>query len=122
VNIHRRRLINGNKSLNLSAEIISISALQVPRLKPNAATTYSDINEFPVLTRSSIAPKSTPYGISHAIVTQGQASNCQSSPEKLQAAKFEFEFMLQQRICQELVSQSVTPSSKEKWRLEAMRR
>ncbi|XP_039313513.1 uncharacterized protein LOC120359581 [Solenopsis invicta] len=71
VNLRRRTLIDGNTSLKISGQLNSFSVLQVSYLKFD--TVYSDLlNEFPELTRSSIAPKSAHHEVSHAIITQGQ--------------------------------------------------
>jgi len=101
VDIRRRRLIDGNTSLKVLGQISSISALQVPCFKANSA--YEELlNEFPELTRTSIAPKISKHGVAHAILTKGQPITTKArrlSPEKLKATKLEFEFMLQQGLC-----------------------
>jgi len=101
-----RRLMDGNTSLKIPGQIANISILQVPCLKLNVAAIYRDVlNEFPSLTRSSIALKDIQYGISHAIVTQEQPVTTRAhrlASEKLKATKLEFEFMLQQRLCRHL--------------------
>jgi len=90
--------MDGNTNQKFVGQIAIISALQMSFLNSNVAALYRDLlNDFPSLTRTSIAPKSTQHGISHAIITQGQpvtAKACRITPEKLKATKLEFEFML----------------------------
>ena len=59
------------------------------------------LNEFPEITRASITHKQAAHGVEHVIETTGPpVSNKvrQLCPEKLKAAKQEFEYMMQQGL------------------------
>jgi len=69
VDIRQEKLMDGNTNQKIPGQIANISALQLSCLNSNVAAPYRDLlGDFPSLTRSSIAPKSTQHGISHAIV------------------------------------------------------
>nr|XP_012136803.1 PREDICTED: uncharacterized protein K02A2.6-like [Megachile rotundata] len=111
VDIRHRKLVDGNTSL-VNYGIIRIDPTpQIHVMEKN--TEYGKLlAKFPAITRSTILPPQVPHKIQHYIETRGPPVAARArrlAPDRLKAARQEFDFMLQQGLCRPSKSPWASP-------------
>ncbi|UYV84625.1 hypothetical protein LAZ67_X002882 [Cordylochernes scorpioides] len=94
VDINKRKLIDGLTNLEIICEAISTFEGSIT-VKANS--TFNLIAQFPDITKPLLFPTKLNHGVRHRIITKGQpkfARARQLDPRRLESAKQEFEFML----------------------------
>lgn len=126
VDLRGRRLIDNSTKLFSTGKVVMSDQPSVSSIDPNIR--YGQLlKEFIDLTTPT-SKKPATHDIQHHIVTSGppvfEAAR-RLTGEKLKAAKAEFQYMLDQGICQPSKSSWASPLhlvAKKEWRLEAVRR
>ncbi|UYV84003.1 hypothetical protein LAZ67_X000860 [Cordylochernes scorpioides] len=110
VDINKRKLIDGLTNLEIICEAISTFEGSITTVKANS--TFDLIAQFPDITKPLLFPTKLNHGVRHRIITKGQpkfARARQLGPRRLELAKQEFKFMLDNNIIKPPKSQWASP-------------
>lgn len=110
VDIKNKKLIDGKTQLSIRGEISSTSYPTITTINSNNGC-HELLKKFVAITKPNFT-NSTKHRVQHYIVTKGPPITEKARrlpPEKLKAAKAEFELMLKQGICQPSKSQWASP-------------
>ncbi|UYV84673.1 hypothetical protein LAZ67_X003059 [Cordylochernes scorpioides] len=110
VDINKRKLIDGLTNLEVICEVISTFEGSITTVKAN--TTFNLIAQFPDITKPLLFPTKLIHGVKHRIITKGQpkfARARQLDPRRLELAKREVKFMLDNNIIKPSKSQWASP-------------
>lgn len=111
VDLRRQRLVDGSTGLSTPGKVTLDTTPQI--LAVHANNPFHDLlKKYPTLTRTTILPPKVQHSVEHHIETKGPPiaeRPRRLPPDKLRAAKQEFQFMLDQGLCRPSKSPWASP-------------
>lgn len=102
VDLKRGVLLDSETGLTSTGRLQCISNYQEIKTIVNSTPYHQLLSRFPSLTNASTAPKKAKHCVEHIIETRGTPVSARPRrlpPEKLEIAKREFQFMIDQGLC-----------------------
>lgn len=111
VDVRNRRLLDGVTRLSVPGRPCQKQTITIRRVV-NANQWHGILDKFPSLTRTTLAQAEIKHSVVHFIETTGPPLTARARrlhPDKLKAAKAEFDFMVRQGLCRPSRSPWATP-------------